>query len=177
MREFNVTGLCVPSEHYMVDISGKISEILKLVHKKRYFTINRARQYGKTTTLNQLKKAISQDSEYICISISFESMDPHDFDSPSVFCKMFLNKISRALKSSNAEISYAERWHNPDVTDFKKLDEHITEMCENKKLVLMIDEVDKSTNNRLFLHFLGMLRAKFLSRQAEKDHNTLKYYL
>ena len=31
MRRFNVTGLCVPEEDYMVDISGKIEQIRKLV--------------------------------------------------------------------------------------------------------------------------------------------------
>ena len=31
MRRFNVTGLCVPEEDYMVDISGKIEQIKKLV--------------------------------------------------------------------------------------------------------------------------------------------------
>ena len=51
MREFNVTGLCVPDKHYMVDISEKIDLIYKLVESKKYFTINRGRQYGKTTTI------------------------------------------------------------------------------------------------------------------------------
>jgi hypothetical protein len=27
MRKFNVTGLCIPKEDYMVDISGKIEQI------------------------------------------------------------------------------------------------------------------------------------------------------
>ncbi len=51
MREFNVTGRCVPSKHYMVDISNKINQIAAMVERGDYFTINRARQYGKTTTL------------------------------------------------------------------------------------------------------------------------------
>jgi hypothetical protein len=34
-----------------------------------------------------------------------------------------------------------------------------------KKIVLMIDEVDKSSNNQLFLDFLGMLRNKYLKRE------------
>jgi len=51
MRKFNVTGLCTPDEDYMVDISGKIEQIKRLVDRRSYFVINRARQYGKTTTL------------------------------------------------------------------------------------------------------------------------------
>jgi len=34
----------------------------------------------------------------------------------------------------------------------------------------MIDEVDKSSNNQLFLSFLGMLRSKYLMRNEGEDH-------
>ncbi len=51
MRRFNVTGLCTPDKDYMVDISDKIEQIRAMVDMEEYFTINRARQYGKTTTL------------------------------------------------------------------------------------------------------------------------------
>lgn len=33
----------------MVDISDRVAEIKKMVDTGKYFTINRARQYGKTT--------------------------------------------------------------------------------------------------------------------------------
>ena len=39
----------------------------------------------------------------------------------------------------------------------------------NKDIVLMIDEVDKSSNNQLFLDFLGMLRSKYLFEQQNQD--------
>ena len=51
-RKFNVNGVCYPDEHYMVNIDSKLAEIKELVDEKQYFVINRARQYGKTTTLN-----------------------------------------------------------------------------------------------------------------------------
>lgn len=46
MRKFNVTGVCVPEKDYMVDISGKLEQIMKLIADGCYFTMNRARQYG-----------------------------------------------------------------------------------------------------------------------------------
>ena len=55
MREFNTTAVCIPSKHYMVDIIDKVNEIRKMVDAGKYFTINRARQYGKTTTLLALR--------------------------------------------------------------------------------------------------------------------------
>ena len=51
-KKFNTTVVCVPSKHYMVDLSDRVLEIMKLVDDGKYFKINRARQYGKTTTLS-----------------------------------------------------------------------------------------------------------------------------
>ena len=70
MREFNVTGTCSPDRHYMVDIGDKLKKIKAMIDKGQYFTINRARQYGKTTTLHLLEKMLTP--EYLCIRISFE---------------------------------------------------------------------------------------------------------
>ena len=167
MKRFNVTGTCIDTEHYMADISAKLDEIEKLVDNRRYFTINRARQYGKTTTLYYLEKRLVERGDYIVARISFENIDVDVFESAETFCRMFLNKISKALRFYDAD--YAKKWLDPNVTDLRTLDEHIANMCEDKKIVLMIDEVDKSSNNRLFLHFLGLLRDKFLMRQTGKD--------
>jgi hypothetical protein len=59
MKAFNTTAVCIPSKHYMVDLSERVAEIKKLVDAGKYFTINRARQYGKTTTLSALEKSLS----------------------------------------------------------------------------------------------------------------------
>ena len=40
MKVFNTTAVCIPEEHYMVDISERVKEIKKLVDAKKYFTIN-----------------------------------------------------------------------------------------------------------------------------------------
>lgn len=44
--------------------------------------------------------------------------------------------------------------------NYEDLSSVISEFCsmQNKPVILMIDEVDKSTDNQLFLSFLGMLR-------------------
>ena len=84
MRSFNVTGLCLPEEDYMVDISSKIKQIKELVDSRCYFTINRARQYGKTTTLAMLKRALVD--EYLVISISFEGLGDESFETAGAFC-------------------------------------------------------------------------------------------
>ena len=58
-KRFCVTGTCIPEKNYMVDISGRIDRIIRdYIEKGQYFTINRARQYGKTTTLYLLERRL-----------------------------------------------------------------------------------------------------------------------
>ena len=49
-KKFNITGSCNPERHYMVDSKKRFKAIKDLIDAGEYFTINRARQYGKTTT-------------------------------------------------------------------------------------------------------------------------------
>ncbi|MCL1918973.1 MAG: ATP-binding protein [Peptococcaceae bacterium] len=167
MRKFNVTGLCLPEEHYMAKISCKIEQIRHLVDNRSYFTINRARQYGKTTTLVCLEKTLKDD--YLVIFISFEGVGDESFESPKAFCQAFIKLIHEALEFTDVPDAYRESCLDSRIITFADLSTHITKMCKGKKVVLIIDEVDKTSNNRVFIHFLGILRDKFLARRNAKD--------
>ncbi len=91
MKKFNTTAVCIPSKHYMVDISDKVEQIKKLVDGGMYFTINRARQYGKTTTLTELKKLLLD--EYTVISLDFQGIDADVFKNGSSFAQGFSRLI------------------------------------------------------------------------------------
>ena len=167
MREFNVTGICVPDMHYMVDIREKIENIFNLVEEKKYFTINRGRQYGKTTTIGMLEKRLPED--YLCLSISFQFSSKGMFAGEEGFCQEFLNTIFESLEFTNPE--EAKKWVDKSVTDFKLLSRFISTVCRNsqRKIVLIIDESDEASSNALFVMFLKMLREKYLLRSAGKD--------
>jgi len=87
MKRFNTTVVCVPSKHYMVDISDRVVQIKELVDDGKYFTINRARQYGKTTTLKALKKVL--EDKYIILDFSFERITRGNFKDEQSFVKAF----------------------------------------------------------------------------------------
>ena len=74
---FNVNGSCDPEIHYMVDISDKLQKIKAMVDAGEYFTINKARQYGKTTTLNGLAELLQ--NEYEVIYLDFQMLSYGDF--------------------------------------------------------------------------------------------------
>ena len=71
----------------MVDLSGRVREIRKLVDAGKYFTINRARQYGKTTTITALTTALID--QYVVISTSFEGIGDAGFQDEASFVKEF----------------------------------------------------------------------------------------
>jgi hypothetical protein len=160
MRVFNVTGLCVPHLHYMADTSEKIAQIEKFVDAGSYFSINRGRQYGKTTTFSLLEKKLRD--KYTVIRISFEAVDDAMFDSPANFCQGFFSLLRKYFNVRN--LPGAEIWQDESVLSFDSLDAFLSKACQNAKYVLMIDEVDKSSNNKIFLKFLGLLRDKYLER-------------
>ena len=91
MKEFNTTATCIPSKHYMVDITERVMQIKKMIDKGKYFTINRARQYGKTTTIATLAKLLQ--SEYTVISTSFEGIGDSGFEDEETFVKAFCRKL------------------------------------------------------------------------------------
>ena len=83
---------------------------------------------------------------------------------------MFMELIQEALQFAGIEESYIEKWADEKVTSFRLLSRHITKMCKEKKIVLMIDEVDNAGNNRVFIQFLNTLREKYIARRNGRDY-------
>jgi AAA-like domain len=166
-KEFNITGSCSPHRHYMADTSKKLGNTLDLIHRGAYFIINRPRQYGKTTAIYQLTEILRNQEEYLPILLSFENMGDLIFQSEALFCQTFVEKLRRETDKLNMAVLVA--WVSnakEDVIGMDKLAVFIEDfVCKvDKKVVIFIDEVDKSSNNQLFLHFLGVLRNSFLMR-------------
>ena len=168
MKRFNTTGLCNPKKHYMVDISDKLEKIKVLIENEEYFVINRPRQYGKTTTLTALEKSLNE--KYLVIDISFEGTDEESFSNTKSFCRLFVGLISESLEYIDEEINKEFKKISKNVESLLDLSKAITRFIKliDKEIILIIDEVDKSSNNQVFLNFLGMLRNKYLDREKGK---------
>lgn len=95
-KVFNTTGPCFPEIHYMVNINQRVDSILEnLIEKNQYFAINRARQYGKTTTLYSL--AHKMEEKYIVFTISFEELGAESFLNEAAFCAAFLELLLNTI--------------------------------------------------------------------------------
>ena len=170
-KKFCITGTCIPEKNYMVDISSRLDRITKeYIEQGQYFTINRARQYGKTTTLFLLERKLREN--YLVLSLSFEAADEY-FQSLSTLAEGLVLDIGECLRAQSVEEKIVEDWCSPLAEKFpmRSLGQKITSLCRTcgKRIVLMIDEVDKSSDNQIFLSFLGLLREKYLKWQQGKD--------
>ena len=170
-KHFCITGTCIPEKHYMVDMNTRIEFVIhEYIEKGRYFTINRARQYGKTTMLYLLEKQIKE--KYLVLSLSFESADEY-FHSLYSLAEGLVMDISDCLKEQGVSETILREWNEPVSESFpmRSLGMKISNLCSQcqKQVVLMIDEVDKSSDNQIFLSFLGLLREKYLRWQQGKD--------
>lgn len=176
-KSFNVTGLCVPSKHFMVNLESRIKQIREMIDAGDYFVINRARQYGKTTTLAALAKDLAGD--YFVISLDFQALGSASFQDENTFSLAFLQIFLREMKRIGmTEISgIDERTVEIKETlskrkqsfDLLSLFEYLLDVCEYspKPVVLMIDEIDSASNNQVFLDFLAQLRGYYLERDIK----------
>lgn len=164
---FNVNGSCNPQIHYMIDLSERLSEIKKMVDAGEYFTINRARQYGKTTLLAALAEYLKSD--YKVISLDFQTISYGDFENEEKFVAAFSNEIliseydiPEDIRSTLLHLADGKERNVTLSVLFRTL----LQWCRisEKPLVLIIDEVDTATNNQVFVDFLAQLRAYYLRR-------------
>ncbi|MCD8134092.1 MAG: AAA-like domain-containing protein [Clostridiales bacterium] len=171
-KYFNVTATCVPWKHYMVDITDRLRQIKVMVDRGDYFTINRARQYGKTTTLAALENYLQGD--YRVISLDFQRLSADDFRDNEYFSRALSREIYLSAKRMKdlpenilKQLKDFAFGKMPDM-GFSGLFFFLREWCEqsDRPLVLMIDEADAASNNQVFLDFLAQLRADYISRSS-----------
>ncbi len=173
---FNITGVCIPTRHYMVDISRQLGQIRTLIDQGAYFTINRARQYGKTTTLYALNRFLGDD--YLVVNLDFQALDTAKFADGNIFsltfARYFLQRIYRQnplipeeLQDSLSELDMAVSEEKKEFSLYD-LFQYLIRICHAsaRPIILIIDEVDSAADNQVFLDFLAQLRNYYLERDT-----------
>jgi AAA-like domain len=165
-KRFNITGLCFPNQHYMADVSQKVEYAFDMIEYGDYFIINRPRQYGKTTMLHTLARKLRDTDEYVVLNASFEGIGDAIFDNEAVFSLGFVQLLEKYTSEYLPETATLFLEEASKIKSLAELEKFITAFVQksDKKVVLLIDEVDKSSNNQLFISFLAMLRNKYLER-------------
>jgi PD-(D/E)XK nuclease superfamily len=149
----------------MADVSQKMSEVMSLVETGEYFIINRPRQYGKTTTLYSIERLLETTGNYLVFQTSFEGVGGEMFRNERNFVQGFLTNLEEAALDQ-PELKAWLQAQIKKTTNLQKLSSVVTQLAQrqSQRILLLIDEVDKSGNNDIFIHFLAMLRDKYLKR-------------
>lgn len=171
-RVFNTTAVCIPEKHYMVNLDSRLREIRQLVDEGKYFTINRARQYGKTTLLMALNQSLK--SAYYTVSLDFQTFGSAEFRTEYTFAEAFAGAFAEIFEYNNPSIPGGlrdladglEEEHEEKKYTLRSLFRKLRSICaaSDRPIVLMIDEVDSASNNQVFLDFLAQLRAQYITR-------------
>lgn len=170
VKYFNTEGSCKPQEHYMVKLDDRLAYIKRmLIDRKKYFVINRGRQYGKTTTLRALEEYLKE--EYIVLSLDFQQIGTEDFVDAQTFVHAFAGVLIETLEINGLSgrkelLKPATELRDKSGSSLKDLFTSLSNMCKNsiQPIVLMIDEVDSASNNQVFVDFLAQLRSYYLNR-------------
>lgn len=178
-KYFNITAACNPDKHYMVNIERQINAIRRKVDRGEYFVMNRARQYGKTTTLRTLRKSLAD--EYIVISLDFQMLSNDIFSSESSFSQNFAKYLTaqsnhlEGLDSNALKRLQLFSENNDNHSNLYELFNLLSDLCASakKKIVLLIDEVDSASNHQVFLDFLSQLRGYYIARDEHPTFHSV----
>ncbi|MCD8022065.1 MAG: ATP-binding protein [Lachnospiraceae bacterium] len=167
IRKFNTEGACSPKRNYMVDMTSRLEAIKKMIEDGAYFTINRGRQYGKTTTLRAIPNYLGV--EYKVISLDFQNLSNASYQGEEIFVAEVSNCILAAADDCPNEIrEQLEAFDSCSarIMTLQRFFRVLSRWCaiSERPIVLLIDEVDTATNNQIFLDFLAHLRAAYLNR-------------
>ena len=121
---------------------------------------------GKTTLLDALQNYLQSD--YAVISMDFQAqMSAATFENEKTFSNAFIDAfVENAVFSDDTELMQIAKSELTTVTNLVELFRKLSVVCKlnDKKIVLMIDEVDSASNNQVFLDFLAQLRGYYLNR-------------
>ena len=157
----------------MVNIDSRLDKIKAMVDDGKYFVMNRARQYGKTTTLTMLARRLSQ--AYQVFFISFEGLGDAAYIDEKAFCRRVCGllydtiyyeetgSVTEQIRETCCQMSQKDA-----EVDLRILSNFFSRICmeSDRPVVLMIDEVDQAAGQEIFLSFLGMLRDKYMKRRS-----------
>jgi hypothetical protein len=119
-RIFNTTGTCIPTRHFVADVSAKVGQVMEMVARGVYFTINRPRQYGKTTIMYHLFQEMQKNKDYLPLDISFEGIGTSTYASTQRFIPAVLDLLSMRLEFMEEKEAASLLEKNCNIHDFGK---------------------------------------------------------
>lgn len=141
MRYFNTTGPCDSEWHYMLPAAERLPDARRIISRGQYFVLHAPRQSGKTTSLAELARELTEEGKYLALHFSCEYAEPVGDDFGQV--ELLLLDVIRAAASGLApELSPPDPW--PEAEPGRRIDAALTAWVArcSRPLVLFFDEID-----------------------------------
>lgn len=158
MRTFQVEGNCNPAMHYM-NHPWEDYDNCEYVDRQTQIFYDKSCQAVWEDYDVVLAFKYSKDS-YLVLRLSFEAADEY-FTSLYHFSMGFIMDVTDELVRNHVEESVIDEWKRPVSKTFHwKLGQKITALCTkaNARWSFWLMKLDKSSDNQIFLAFLGLLR-------------------
>ena len=169
-RFFNTTGPVFPAKHYSIPPLERfdLDEILRLIHRERYFVLHAPRQTGKTSALLALRDLLNEDGAYRCVYANVGAGQTARGDVAAGMRTVLAELSERALVALGDGF-LDETWERTldRAGPHGALRHALGRWCLNdpKPLVLLIDEIDTLVGDTL-ISVLRQLRTGYDMRPA-----------
>jgi hypothetical protein len=166
IKEFNISGPCSPSEHYMLPVLPRLPGVEKMIDKKNYFILHSPRQSGKTTFVKTMVSKINSDGNYYALYCSLSTL--RTVEAKKEAMDTIADLINVALKKSNIPPLKALAYPDdaiPESGEAVKIGIMLNRLSVSldRDLVVFFDEADCLTGPPL-LTFLSQIRDGFIDR-------------
>ncbi|MDR1607034.1 MAG: ATP-binding protein, partial [Deltaproteobacteria bacterium] len=167
VKIFNTTGPCVPFEHYMLPVLGRLKAVKEMIEGKYYFVLYAPRQSGKTTYLDILTEKINSEGQYYALNCPFSGL--RDISDNEIAMTTIVTLLNDAMYSSNINLIKQKAFKydsfpgmNSAVVKVKRI---LISLCEDldKELIVFFDEADTLSGAPLII-FLEQIRLGYQSR-------------
>ena len=163
MREFNTFGPVNPRDHYHVNRVAVKAALRAKIAKGRYFTLNAARQTGKTTLFREVVAELEAEETHFGLLVSFETLRGYN---RSEFYHWLRQKLLDALRRHVGPQAQILDWlAGVELTEHNGFGLALRGLCRKmgRRGVLIIDEFD-AISAEFAEPMLAMFREMYLSR-------------
>lgn len=163
MREFNIFGPVDPRYHYHVNRVVVKAAIRQKVEKGRYFTLNAARQTGKTTLFREVMAELEASGDYFGILLSFETLRGYTRETFYYWLQQKLIETwEQAYPADPETLAWLKQLNLQEQNSFGQLLRQLSQRL-NKVGLLIIDEFD-AIGGELAEPMLAVFREMYLNR-------------
>ena len=166
MRFFNTTGACNPDKHYTLPAAERLGlgEVRRLIEQESYFVLHAPRQTGKTTSLMDLCRRLTDEGRYAALHVSCEAGEAAEDDYGAAEL-MILDGV-RLHAQDLPEVLRPPRF-DEEAHPGQRLQAGLDKWARAcpRPIVLVLDEIDALVGKSL-ISVLRQLRSGFSSRPA-----------